>query len=121
MDGTPLEMQEREQQMMHFSNATSRHVRRLIKYMLEEQQVFLNDDQPKIMRLQSGSAEPSQMVTAILDEKLSFTMRCSGPYALLLVLQMPPDTDLGNRIWHSNEVRAKDIQHHSNYLGLSHH
>lgn len=78
MGGTPEEMREQAQQMMDFSNVTSRHISRLVNAMLEEQQVFLNDDQQKTMRLDFDSAQPSQAVTAVLDEKLSFTIGRSG-------------------------------------------
>ena len=65
--------------MMHFSNVTSQDISRLGNTMLEEQQVFLNGNQQKTMRLDFDSAQPSQAVTAILDEKLSFTIGRSGP------------------------------------------
>lgn len=77
MGGTSGETQEQAQQMIHFSNATSRHVSRLVHEMLEEQQVFLNDDQQKTMRLDYASAQPSQAMKAILDERLSFMMGLS--------------------------------------------
>ena len=74
MGGTPQERQEQAQQMIHFSNATSQHVSRLIQDMLKEQQVFLNEDQKKTMRLGYASAQPNEAVKAILDERLSFMM-----------------------------------------------
>ena len=77
--GNQEEMREQVQQMMHFSYATSRHVTRLVNNMLEEQQVFLNDDEQKLMRLEFESAQPSQALTGILDEKLLFSMGRSGP------------------------------------------
>lgn len=64
--------------MMRFSNATSRHVSRLVNEMLEEQQVFLNNDQQKTMRFEYETAQHSHAVTAIFDEKLSFMMGLSG-------------------------------------------
>lgn len=72
MGGTPEETQEQAQQMIHFSNATSRHVSSLVHYMLEEQQVFLNDDQQKTMRLGYASAQPSEAVKVVLDQRLPF-------------------------------------------------
>ncbi|KAL9135520.1 MAG: hypothetical protein Q9175_003290 [Cornicularia normoerica] len=72
MTGTPEEMQEQAQQMMDYSKATSWHVSRLVHDMLDEQQVFLNDDQQKGMRLEYERAQPSQAVAAIIDEELSF-------------------------------------------------
>ncbi|KAF6231837.1 hypothetical protein HO173_009920 [Letharia columbiana] len=77
MSGTPEEMQEQAQQMIDFSKATSWHVSRFVNDMLEEQRVFLYDDQQKAMRLEYDKAEPSQAVTAIIDEELSFMTRHS--------------------------------------------
>ncbi len=79
MGGNQAEMREQAQQMMQFSMATSQHVSRLVNDMLEEQQVFLNDDKQKMMRLEFESAQPSQALTGILDEKLLFSMGRSGP------------------------------------------
>lgn len=79
MGGTPEQMQEQAQQMMHFSNATSRHVSMLVNDMLEEQGVYLNDSQQKTLRHEYENAQPKQALRVILDEKLSFTMGCSEP------------------------------------------
>lgn len=79
MGGTPEQMQEQARQMMHFSNATSRHVSMLVNDMLEEQGVYLNDSQQKTLRHEYGSAQPKQAMRAILDEKLPFTMERTGP------------------------------------------
>lgn len=66
--------------MIHFSNGTSWHVCRLVKDMLEEQQVFLNDDEQNKLRheYEYASAQPSLAVTSILNEKLSFMRGRSG-------------------------------------------
>lgn len=79
MGGTPEQMQEQARQMMHFSNATSRHVSMLVNGMLEEQGVYLDDSQQKTLRHEYGGAQPKQAMRAILDEKLSFTMGRSEP------------------------------------------
>lgn len=65
MGGIQEEMKEQEQQMMHFSNDTSRHVSRLIRDMLEQQQSFLNNDQQRTMLLEFESAHPRQAVRVI--------------------------------------------------------
>ena len=50
MGGTPEQMREQAQQMMHLANVTSRHVSRLVNDMLEEQGVCPNDIQQKTLR-----------------------------------------------------------------------
>ena len=71
------DMQEQAQKMMAFSNATSWHVRRLVKSMLDEQQLFLNDCQSKSMRRDYESVQPSQASAAIINEEMPFITRHS--------------------------------------------
>ena len=77
---TSAGMQDQAQEMIRFSNGTSWHVCRLVQDMLEEQQVFLNDDEQNKLRheYEYVSAQPSLAVTSILDERLSFIRGRSG-------------------------------------------
>ena len=74
MGGTTEKMQEQAREMMHFSNATSRHASLLVNKMLEEQRVYLNDSQQKTFRHEYESTQPDQAMRTELDEHLSFTM-----------------------------------------------
>ena len=70
MTGISEDLQEQARRMVAFSNATSWHVNRLVKSMLDGQQLFLNDRQLKSMWRDYERAQPSQALAVIINEEL---------------------------------------------------
>ena len=77
MIGISEDIEEQAQKAIDFSVATSWHVSRLVKSMLDEQQLFLNDLQLKSMRRDYERAQPSQALAAIINEEMPLITRYS--------------------------------------------
>ncbi len=74
--GTKSQIQEQTKKLVDFSNDTTYLVSRLVVGPIQDLEVFLNDEEKRMMWTQYNEARPSAEIEAIMDEKIDFVDNC---------------------------------------------